>query len=128
MHARRVVALLALDRHVELVRVRHGVIVVGVAVFEIHRAFLHFQHADVAVAGRAVVVVLMMAGLGAAPAADADAEIERVAEFHAFLRAVVTDGDLRAIVFPGILLKVLKHCGELLLVELTIVLLEKLID
>ena len=73
-------------------------------------------------------VVFMMAGFRAASAADADAEVQRVAEFHTLLRTVIADGDIRAVVFLGILFKMLQHGGELLLVEFPVVLLEEIID
>jgi hypothetical protein len=60
-------------------------VVVGVALLEVDRALLHLKHADVGLLRGAVVIVLLVAGLGALAAADADAEIERVAELHAFL-------------------------------------------
>jgi hypothetical protein len=50
-----------------------------------------------AVVRRAVVVVLHVAGLDAAAAADADREVERVAELHAGGGADVADGDLGAV-------------------------------
>ena len=73
-------------------------------------------------------VVFMMAGFRATPASDANAEVQRIAKFHTLLRAVVADGDIRAVVFLGILFQMLQHCGKLLLVELPVMLLEEIID
>ena len=103
VHARWVVALLALNRHVKFVSLRDGVVVVGRAVFHIHRSFTHFQHSDIGVARWSVVVVFFVTCLGATAATYADAEVERVAKFDTFLWADIFDGDIGTILVFGFL-------------------------
>ena len=80
--ARRLDALMALDRHVVLVGVRHrGRRVVVIRALQIDAAFLHLQHADVLDLRRPRLVVLLDTGVHAAPAADAAAEVQAIHEF-----------------------------------------------
>jgi hypothetical protein len=73
------------------------VLVRRVAVLEIEAALLHLEHADVALVCASIVVVLDVTRLGAAPAADAEREVERVAELHALLGPDVLDVHLDAV-------------------------------
>ena len=128
VHTRWVFALLALHRHVKLVRMRNRVIVMGVSVLDVHRTLLHFKHADITVTSYAIMVVLMVAGFGATPATNAHAEVQRISEFNAFLRSVVADRDIRSIILFGVLLQMFEHGGKLLFVEFTVMLLKEIID
>ncbi len=76
---------------------------------------------------RPVVVVLDVAGLGALAAADADAEVEGVAELDAGDGARVLDGDLGAVLLEGLALDAAQDEGQLVLAHLLVVLLEKLL-
>ena len=85
LDARGVAALLAGDRHVEMALLRDlGRVVVGVGVAEVDALLLlHLQHADPVQLRVARLVVLLDAGVDAAPAADAAGQVERVGEEHA---------------------------------------------
>lgn len=123
-----VVALLALDRHVEFVILGNRMVVVGVAVFHVHRALAHFQNPDVGIAGCPVVVVFLVTGLGAAAAANADAEVESVTEFDSFLRAYVFDRDVGPVLFFGFLFESFDDFSELVRCQFAVVGLEELFD
>lgn len=127
VHARRVVAVLALHGHIELVGARHRVHVVGGGLLEVDRAHVHLKHADVGVVGRAVVVVLFVACLGAVAAADADAQIQRIAEFHALDRAVGADLNLYAVALQRVGLKPAQRRLQLLRRELFVVALQEIL-
>lgn len=128
VYARWVVALLALHRHVEGVGFRNRAFVVDLAVLDIERAFLHLQHANVGVAGFAVVVVLHVTGLGALAAAHADREVEGVSKFDSRLRFGVGDGDVCPVVFLGLSLEPFDDFFHLLGGELLVVVLQKFVD
>ena len=73
-------------------------------------------------------IVFVVAGLGTATAADADAEVQRVAELDALLRTVVRNGNVGAVVLLRFVFETLENNREIELAEFAIVLLEKLVD
>ncbi len=77
--------------------------------------------------GRAVVVVLFVACLGAVAAADADAQIQRIAEFHALDRAVGADLNLYAVALQRVGLKPAQRRLQLLRRELFVVALQEIL-
>lgn len=94
LDARRVGALVALDRHVILRAVGHqGRIVMVVGSLHVDAPLLHLKHADVLDFRRPRLVVLLDAGMHALAAADAAAEVQTVDEFDAVQRRRI--GELR---------------------------------
>ena len=85
----RVVALLALHRHVEFVVLGNRVIIGGIPTLDIDRTFLHFEHADVRLIRVAVVIVFFIACLHALAVAVANTEVNGVAELNSRNRAMV---------------------------------------
>ncbi len=130
LHAGRVVALLALHRHVELVRVRHRVVVVAVAACQVDRRPSPSP-------ARGCSELLGRAGRGCSPGGRPrrtcgsrcrSTEVQRVAELHALLRAVVGDGDLGAVLVAGLLLQAVHDGGELVRPQLLVVVLQELVE
>ena len=76
------------DRHVEMAFLGNlGGIVVGVGVREVDALLLfHREHADPVELRVARLIVLLDAGVDAAPAADAAGDVERIGEFDAGMR------------------------------------------
>src|SRR5208283_5638511 len=85
LHAGRVLALVALDRHVEDARLRHRLRrIVVVPLVHVEGAVVgHLQHADVLDLRVAGLVVLRYAGVDALAAADAAGQVEGVDELDA---------------------------------------------
>ena len=89
LHARRVLALLALHRHVEETLLRHLLrIVIVLGLLDVERTVRHFQHADVLNLRVARLVVFRDAGVDAFAAADAAREVQAINELHAVHRLV----------------------------------------
>jgi hypothetical protein len=104
------------------------VVVVGGAALEIERALLHLEHADVRVVGPPIVVVLVVARLGALAAADAHAEVQRVPERHAFLRRDVLDLDVDAVHFFRLGLEAAQDLRKLLRRQFLVMLAQHLVQ
>lgn len=118
--------MVALDRHVEFVLLRDGMVVVGISLLEIERAFLHLEHPDVGLVAGAVVVVFLVAGFRTFPAADADAEVERVGELDVILGRNVLDVDFDAVALACFGFETFEDSGEFLASEFFVVLLKEL--
>ncbi len=128
VHARRMLALLALHRHVKLVRLRHGMIVMRIALLHVHRAFRHLEDANVALVRGPVVIVLDVARLRAFAAAIAHAEIECIAKLHARFRFVIRDGHVRAVLLLRLLFEPAQNDFEINRRELLVMFLQEILD
>src|SRR5690554_925564 len=128
VHARRIVTLLTLHRQVVLTWRGHLVVVGRVALLQVEGALIHLEHPDVRVVRRSIVVVLLVAGLGAAAAPDAHAQVQRVTELHVLHRADVADVDVAPVLGGRLLLQAPQHPLHLLLVEFAVVTLEELVE
>ena len=102
LDAGRVLALHALDRHVELAfdRDRGGVVVV-LGGLQVHRPLVHLQHADVPHLRVTSLIVLLDAPGDAVPVALALGDVQRVAEQGAGDRRGILAGDVDAVAALG---------------------------
>ena len=96
LHARRIGALEALGPQIEVALRRHLVLEGRVGLVEIDDAVLHLEDPDVLGGGLAIEIVLVDAGLDAAPEALALRDVEGVAEHHSGLRAGGLDRHVHA--------------------------------
>ena len=127
-HAGRVLALLALNRHVEVVLFRD---VLGIVVFfrllEVDPllAFLEAQHADPVYLRVLRLVVLFDAGIHASSATDAAGQIQAVAEEHPGKRFLVGHRDFLLVLLLVFLLEPREDLFDLPIVHLVKMLLKE---
>ena len=120
---------MALDRHEEEARLRHGFRrVVVVAFLHVEGAVVgHLEHSDILDFRIAGLVVLRHAGMNAFAAADAAGQIEGVDKFHAVHRLVVAHVRPDPVLPLDLVLDPGQHLLHLLRAELLVIFLQELL-
>jgi len=128
LDAGRVLALLALHRHIEEPLLRDFFrIVVVIRLFDIERTVRHFQHPDVLDLRGARLVVLVDTGMHAFAAADTPREIQAIGIFHTVHRLEIADMGAHAVLLFDLVLDPRDDLFHVIRSHLLIVFLEELL-
>ena len=121
-----ILALLALDGHVEEAffgdRLR-GVVVI--ALFHVHRAVRHFEHADVLDFRIPGLIILLDAAVNTFSAANAARQVERINELDAVHGLEVAHVRTNPVLPLDLVFDALKHLGHLFRCQFLVVLLQE---
>jgi hypothetical protein len=126
LHARRVLALLALHRHVEEAFFRNLLrVVVVLRLLEIERTMRELQHANVLNFRSPREVVFLDAGMDTFAATDAAGEIETINKLDPVHRPQIADVRTDAVLALDLALDPLQHFRHFIRVQLLVVLLQE---
>ena len=124
--ARRVLALLALHRHVEVTLFRHGIRRIKVVrLVNVQRAVRQPEHADVLDFGIARLVVLRHARVDAFAASDAPGQVQAIDKFDPVHRLQIPHMRAQAVLLFHFVLDPLQNFGHVLRRHLLVVLLQE---